>query len=92
MKGSSPEVIGTWVFARNLRDHGSSPEVPGNMGRDPRSKGSWVVTQDSQFMGSGSRDFWGVALAPNGIIIWIGCHALVVDLWPDEDSHVKETC
>uniref|UniRef100_A0A2N9EJ77 Uncharacterized protein n=1 Tax=Fagus sylvatica TaxID=28930 RepID=A0A2N9EJ77_FAGSY len=62
LPGSSPEVIGTWVFARNLRDHGSSPEVPGNMGRDPRSKGSWVVTQDSQFMGSGSRDFLGTWL------------------------------
>ena len=50
------------------------------------------MTRDPQFVGSGSCDFWDVALAPNETILWIGRHALVIDLWCDEDSHVKKTC
>ena len=26
------------------------------------------------------------------MILWIGHHDLIVDLWPNKDSHVKETC
>ena len=52
----------------------------------------WVVTRDPRFVGSGSCDFRDVALASNGMIFWIGRYAFVVNLWLDEDSHVKETC
>ena len=43
----------------------------------------WVVTRDPRFLGSGSCDFWDVALASNGMIFWIGHYAFVVDLWLD---------
>ena len=62
------------------------------MGRCPRFQGMWVVTRDPRFVGSRSCDFRDVALASNGMIFWIGRYAFVVDLWLDEDSHVKETC
>ena len=53
------------------------------MGRCPRFQGMWVVTRDPRFLGSGSCDFWDVALASNGMIFWIGHYAFVVDLWLD---------
>jgi hypothetical protein len=58
------------------------------MGRCLRSYGSWVMTRYPRFVMSGSHDFWDMALAPNGTILWIGRHDLVFNLWPDEDSDV----
>ena len=66
---------------------GSLPEVMGTW-----FQGTWIVTRYPRFIRSGSRDFRDVTLASNGTIFWIGRHAFVIDLWPDKDSHVKETC
>uniref|UniRef100_A0A2N9HNI0 Reverse transcriptase Ty1/copia-type domain-containing protein n=1 Tax=Fagus sylvatica TaxID=28930 RepID=A0A2N9HNI0_FAGSY len=64
-------------------ERGSSPEIPGNVGRDPRSSicRKWVPVISKTWLWYQLR-----------MILWIDRHDLVVDLWLDENSHVRKPC